>query len=176
MDELNSLRDSLLEGGLGRREFLRKALALGISLPAAGALLSAWGRGGLGVAQAATTPKRGGVLKFARNFEPVTLGPFGAADNGTIWTIMMIYDQLVEYQAGSLDPAAGARKVLGVQGRGQDGGLPSAQREVLRRLDRHRRGRQVLARPVQGSQGQQPACRSSPRASRRSLRRTPPRS
>ena len=58
------------------------------------------------VAQAAVgaTPKRGGVLKFARNFEPVTLGPFGAADNGTIWTIMMIYDQLVEYQPGALDP------------------------------------------------------------------------
>jgi len=47
------------------------------------------------------------VLKFARNFEPVTLGPFGAADNGTIWTIMMIYDQLVEYQAGSLTPQPG---------------------------------------------------------------------
>ena len=115
MDDLNTLRDSLLEGRLGRREFLAKALGLGLSLPAAGALLSAWGRGGVGVAAAATeaAPKRGGVLKFARNFEPVTLGPFGAADNGTIWTIMMIYDQLVEYQAGSLDPAARAREVVG---------------------------------------------------------------
>ncbi len=50
------------------------------------------------------------MLKFARNFEPVTLGPFGAADNGTIWTIMMIYDQLVEYQPGSLDPQPGLAK------------------------------------------------------------------
>ena len=109
MEDLNSLRESLLEGRLGRREFLQKALALGISLPAASVLLSSWGRGGVGVAHAATaaTPKRGGVLKFARNFEPVTLGPFGAADNGTIWTIMMIYDQLVEYQAGSLTPQPG---------------------------------------------------------------------
>ena len=109
MDDLNTLRDSLLEGRLGRRAFLAKALGLGLSLPAAGALLSAWGRGGVGVAAAATeaAPKRGGVLKFARNFEPVTLGPFGAADNGTIWTIMMIYDQLVEYQAGSLTPQPG---------------------------------------------------------------------
>jgi peptide/nickel transport system substrate-binding protein len=109
MEDLNSLRESLLEGRLGRREFLQKALALGVSLPAASVLLSAWGRGGVGVAHAATaaTPKRGGVLKFARNFEPVTLGPFGAADNGTIWTIMMIYDQLVEYQAGSLTPQPG---------------------------------------------------------------------
>ena len=108
MQELDSLRESLLEGRLGRRAFMQRALALGISLPAAGALLSAWGRGGA-VAQAAVgaTPKRGGVLKFARNFEPVTLGPFGAADNGTIWTIMMIYDQLVEYQPGALDPQPG---------------------------------------------------------------------
>jgi len=109
MEDLNTLRESLLEGRLGRREFLRKALALGISLPAASVLLASWGRGGIGVAHAAAaaTPKRGGVLKFARNFEPVTLGPFGAADNGTIWTIMMIYDQLVEYQAGSLTPQPG---------------------------------------------------------------------
>jgi peptide/nickel transport system substrate-binding protein len=112
MEDLNSLRESLLEGRLARREFLQRALALGISLPAATVLLSAWGRGGVGVAQAATTatPKRGGVLKFARNFEPVTLGPFGAADNGTIWTIMMIYDQLVEYQPGSLSPQPGLAK------------------------------------------------------------------
>ena len=112
MDDLNTLRDSLLEGRLDRRTFVRKAVGLGISLPAASVLLSAWGRGGAEVAQAAVgaTPKRGGVLKFARNFEPVTLGPFGAADNGTIWTIMMIYDQLVEYQPGTLDPQPGLAK------------------------------------------------------------------
>src|SRR4029077_15948403 len=112
MDDLNTLRDSLLEGRLGRRAFLAKALGLGLSLPAAGALLSAWGRGGVGVSAAATqaAPQRGGVLEFARNFEPVTLGPFGAADNGTIWTIMMIYDQLVEYAPGKLDPQPGLAK------------------------------------------------------------------
>ena len=42
--------------------------------------------------------------------EPVTLGPFGAADNGTIWTIMMIFDQLVEYAPGKLDPQPGIAK------------------------------------------------------------------
>ena len=40
----------------------------------------------------------------------MTLGPFGAADNGTIWTIMMIYDQLVEYAPGKLDPQPGLAK------------------------------------------------------------------
>jgi peptide/nickel transport system substrate-binding protein len=109
MHELDSLRESLLEGEIDRGTFLRRALALGLSLPAAGALVAAWGRA---TAQASigATPNRGGVLKFARNFEPVTLGPFGAADNGTIWTIMMIYDQLVEYAPGKLDPQPGLAK------------------------------------------------------------------
>ena len=111
MDQLDNLRDALLDGQVDRRTFVRKALALGLSLPAAGALLSAWGRAtGAAAAATAATPKRGGVLKFALNFEPVTLGPFGAADNGTIWTIMMIYDQLVEYAPGKLDLQAGLAK------------------------------------------------------------------
>ena len=121
MEELDGLRDSLLEGRVDRRTFLQRAAALGISLPAAAALVSAWGRGGVGVAEAATgaTPKRGGTLKFARNFEPVTLGPFGAADNGTIWTIMMIYDQLVEYQPGTPDPQPGLAKSWSFQNGGK---------------------------------------------------------
>ena len=156
MQELDSLLESLLEGRLGRRAFMQKALALGISPPAAGALLSAWGRGGA-VAQAAVsaTPKRGGVLKFACNFEPVTLGPFGAADNGTIWTIMMIYDQLVEYQPGALDPQPGLAQSWEFKNGGKtivfhlrqanfSDGSPVTAADV-----------QVLARPVQGPQGQQ---------------------
>ena len=120
MDQLENLRVALLEGQLDRRAFVRKALALGISLPAAGALLSAWGRAtGVAAAAAGATPKRGGVLKFARNFEPVTLGPFGAADNGTIWTIMMIYDQLVEYQPGTLDPQPGLAQSWELQNGGK---------------------------------------------------------
>jgi peptide/nickel transport system substrate-binding protein len=109
MNELTSLRESLLEGEIDRGTFLRRALALGFSLSAAGALFAAWGRA-TAEASIGATPNRGGVLKFARNFEPVTLGPFGAADNGTIWTIMMIYDQLVEYAPGKLDPAPGLAK------------------------------------------------------------------
>ena len=36
MEDLDSLRDGLVEGRLDRRLFVQKALALGISLPAAG--------------------------------------------------------------------------------------------------------------------------------------------
>jgi peptide/nickel transport system substrate-binding protein len=106
MHELDRLRESLLEGEIDRRTFVRRALALGMSLSAAGTLAAAWGR----ATATAATPKKGGTLVFARNFEPVTLGPFGAADNGTIWTIMMIYDQLVEYAPGKLDPQPGLAK------------------------------------------------------------------
>src|SRR4051794_31268236 len=102
METIDQLTTMLAEGRLGRREFLRRAAALGLALPAAGAVA--------GAADAAGKPKKGGTLVFARNFEPVSLSPFGAADNGTIWTIMMIYDQLVEYQPGSLDPQPGLAK------------------------------------------------------------------
>ena len=42
--ELDSLRESLLEGELDRASFLRKTLGLGLSLSAAGALFAAWGQ------------------------------------------------------------------------------------------------------------------------------------
>ena len=107
MHELDSLRESLLEGEIDRASFLRKALGLGLSLSAAGALFAAWGQAS---ASAPRPPSAAACSVFARNFEPVTLGPFGAADNGTIWTIMMIYDQLVEYAPGKLDPQPGLAK------------------------------------------------------------------
>ena len=57
---------------------------------------------------AAATPKRGGTLTFARAFEPVTFDPLKTnGDNGTLWTIVQIYDQLVEYQPGSFVPQPG---------------------------------------------------------------------
>ena len=173
MHELDSLRESLLEGRLDRRAFLRKALATRHLAPGRRRAPLGLGprrrrRSGGGRA----TPKRGGVLKFARNFEPVTLGPFGAADNGTIWTIMMIYDQLVEYQPGSLDPQPGLAKSWEFKNGGKtivfhlrdakfSDGSPVTAADV-----------EVLARPLQGPQGQQPAARSSLRASPRSPRRT----
>ena len=57
---------------------------------------------------AAATPKHGGKLTFARAFEPVTFDPLKTnGDNGTLWTIVQIYDQLVEYQPGSFVPQPG---------------------------------------------------------------------
>src|SRR5262245_13135226 len=57
---------------------------------------------------AAATPKHGGKLTFARAFEPVTFDPLKTnGDNGTLWTIVQIYDQLVEYRPGSFVPQPG---------------------------------------------------------------------
>ncbi len=63
----------------------------------------------VGAAQGgAVTPKYGGTLTFARAFEPVTFDPLKTnGDNGTLWTIVQIYDQLVEYQPGSFVPQPG---------------------------------------------------------------------
>src|SRR5205809_4273813 len=69
-DELASLVDSLRSGTLSRRELLRRAAALGISLVAAQSLLStfatrAWAAAGV--------PRRGGVLKAAFSADPAGL-------------------------------------------------------------------------------------------------------
>jgi peptide/nickel transport system substrate-binding protein len=48
--------------------------------------------------------KRGGNLTFARAFEPVTFHPLQTeGDNGSLWDMAQIFDQLVEYQVGSFD-------------------------------------------------------------------------
>lgn len=41
-------------------------------------------------------PKAGGVLRFARPEEPLSWDPIVPSDNGSIWAMMQIYDQLVQ--------------------------------------------------------------------------------
>lgn len=50
----------------------------------------------------------GGNLTFARAFEPITFDPLKTeGDNGSLWDMVQIYDQLVEYQPGTLDVKPG---------------------------------------------------------------------
>jgi peptide/nickel transport system substrate-binding protein len=53
---------------------------------------------------AAQSPVSGGVLRFARNQEPGTLNPIGCGDNGCIWALTQIFDQLVDVTADGLEP------------------------------------------------------------------------
>ena len=47
----------------------------------------------------------GGELTFARAFEPVTFNPLKTnGDNGSLWDMVEIFDQLVEYAPGKFDP------------------------------------------------------------------------
>lgn len=48
------------------------------------------------------TPKSGGVLKFARNFETQSLDPMGPADNGSIFVRVQIFNTLVEADPDTL--------------------------------------------------------------------------
>lgn len=120
MDKSDDLVKMLQEGRVGRREFLKRATALGLTLPAASVLLAACGGGGGGGAAETTAPpttapaetpagettapaetaatgepKPGGTLLFARNFEPASLDPMGPADNGSIFARVQIFDTLV---------------------------------------------------------------------------------
>jgi peptide/nickel transport system substrate-binding protein len=68
MEKLEQLAATLRDGRIGRREFLRRAVALGLSVPAAGALLAACGGGDDEAAAPSATapagePKAGGVLR-----------------------------------------------------------------------------------------------------------------
>jgi peptide/nickel transport system substrate-binding protein len=115
VDKSNDLIGCLQAGMIGRREFLKRAMALGLTLPAASVLLAACGGGGGGATAAETSggetapsgatgapaetaagePTPGGTLIFARNFEPESLDPMGPADNGSIFVRVQIFDTLV---------------------------------------------------------------------------------
>src|SRR5277367_4252315 len=57
---------------------------------------------------ASGAPQHGGNLVFARAYEPVTFDPLKTeGDNGSLWDMMQIYDQLVEYRPGTFNVQPG---------------------------------------------------------------------
>jgi len=100
-DSAVRLVDDFTRGLIGRRQFLARAGGLGLSLGAASALLAACSDDDEGDQPESSGPAQGarpgGTLVFARDQEPESgLNPIGAADNGSIYAIMQIFDQLVE--------------------------------------------------------------------------------
>jgi peptide/nickel transport system substrate-binding protein len=85
-----------------QRELTRKQALLrfgaGASILSLPALLAACGGGGNEGAETGTTPpgdiKKGGRFTMARNEEPLSLDPIVPSDNGSIWVIYQIFDQL----------------------------------------------------------------------------------
>ena len=87
---------------------VRAAASVLLGVTALAGMTVGVGQGHRGAAGASDAPKRGGTLTFARAFEPVTFDPLKTnGDNGTLWTIVQIYDQLVEYRPGSFVPQPG---------------------------------------------------------------------
>ena len=96
----------------------------------------------------AATPKRGGTLTIARAFEPVSFDPLKTnGDNGTLWTIVQIYDQLVEYRPGSFTPQPGLAQSWKISADGKtitfhlrsadfSNGTPVTAQDVKNSLDR----------------------------------------
>jgi len=67
--------DHLRTGKMGRREFLRTATLLGVSLPVAGALLASCEKKGqqtTGTAATGGTPKKGGTLRISMRCQEMT--------------------------------------------------------------------------------------------------------
>src|SRR5262249_26617211 len=84
--------------GLTREQLLRCAAAGGAVLALPGLVdtaLAATRR------RSAGAPQRGGVLKMARNEEAQSFDPTVPGDNGSIYTIQQIYDQLTRIDRNS---------------------------------------------------------------------------
>ena len=96
--------DHLITAEMNRRKLLRR-LGIGgaaLSLPA---LLAACGGGKKSTATTVASggAKRGGVFKMARNEEPLSFDPLIPSDNGSIWVLYNMFDQLTTVNADSTD-------------------------------------------------------------------------
>jgi peptide/nickel transport system substrate-binding protein len=86
---------------------VRYWLALAVGTAAVITAAGIWGGGGAASA-ASVTPVHGGNLTFARAFDPITFNPLETeGDNGSLWDMIQIYDQLVEFEPGSLNVQPG---------------------------------------------------------------------
>ncbi len=96
--ELVKLVDSLQSGGMSRREFLQRCVALGVSMVAAQSLLGAFGAR---PAVAAGAPRRGGILKAAFSADPAGFDPVRGPSGMSHVVIEQVYSTLM-----ALDPDA----------------------------------------------------------------------
>lgn len=96
--------DRLIRAEITRRELLRR-FGLGGAALAVPGLLAACG-GSDDTAAGTTTAaggggKRGGTFRMARNEEPLSFDPLVPSDNGSIWVLYNMFDQLTTVNADS---------------------------------------------------------------------------
>jgi peptide/nickel transport system substrate-binding protein len=93
---------------------LLMALGVALALGACGGSSSDSGGGGSAASTETVDTKpasTGGTFRLARSIEPTTLNPFITIEgNGSIQTLAMVYDTLVEFDPGSTDAKPGLAK------------------------------------------------------------------
>jgi peptide/nickel transport system substrate-binding protein len=79
------------DGGLSRREFLRLT-GMGGAAIAAGSPVLTQATDRLG--HSTGSPRRGGSLRLGNTADVVSFEPYAVSDNVSIWTMLLLYDQL----------------------------------------------------------------------------------
>ncbi len=113
------LQELFAKGKISRRQFMRNALVMGMSLGTAQMLLAACAPTAAPAAETAPaeeamaeeelTPTAGGELTWAINQDPVNLIPYGAVSTSNHWGKEFMYDSLVEWDKDLLvQPALAA--------------------------------------------------------------------
>ena len=96
--------DRLIKDDMSRRELLRRLGIGGAALSLPGLLAACGGSSKKSTSTAAASgAQRGGVFKMARNEEPLSFDPLIPSDNGSIWVLYNIFDQLTTVNADSTD-------------------------------------------------------------------------
>ena len=99
--EMVVLTQELLEGNIGRREFLQRMLALGVSMSAAVGLLESltWSDA---LAAPSEAPKRGGTLRIAYTDEIPALDPHKSPSESSIRFFFLIWSPFTPKLSGLL--------------------------------------------------------------------------
>ncbi|MEA2526816.1 MAG: peptide/nickel transport system substrate-binding protein [Thermomicrobiales bacterium] len=107
-DERASLVRQVWEGQIDRRDFLRRAVALGIAPAVAATVFTTYrarpaaasptGRGSIRADRrqdSSPTPTTGGTFRFGRGEDSVTFDPVATFYNADIWLLQNVYEQLL---------------------------------------------------------------------------------
>ena len=97
-DDEMALLSAFLRGRIGRRDFLRRAAALGVAVPAGSALL---GAATPASAHQESTPAAGatctGAITWALDSDPSNLIPYGGVSTSNMWGKELMYDSLLAW-------------------------------------------------------------------------------